>query len=278
MARVGFKKTWAAGTFDKAAVQALFAHLKTYVTNAGFNVLLDTSVGIDFIRMGSPAGTADDDIPHWAFSFQDQDPNGEIVAYPVYGNNYLDAGAYSASVICVNSSLISAGEVSLWFAADGAAGWWWMHVIVNDGNTVLVPFGCAGTTSRRYPSDMNNGLCARYGVRDVFGSWYLPFAKLVDGTISAGQQTDTWSPLGIGSAFTGKRHTGSSLPRMAVPVFPSRISGSSTACILGELNEILMLTDGYAQEEVVVPGWIAMTGGNSDIPYAVPAPESFDVL
>ena len=50
MPRVGFKKTWAAGTFDKAAVQALFAHLKTYVTNAGFNVLLDTVDGIDFIR------------------------------------------------------------------------------------------------------------------------------------------------------------------------------------------------------------------------------------
>lgn len=41
MPRVGFKKTWAAGTFDKAAVQTLFAHLKTYVTNAGFNVLLE---------------------------------------------------------------------------------------------------------------------------------------------------------------------------------------------------------------------------------------------
>ena len=29
MPRVGFKKTWAAGTFDKAAVQALFALIAT---------------------------------------------------------------------------------------------------------------------------------------------------------------------------------------------------------------------------------------------------------
>lgn len=99
MARVGFKKTFLAGTFDKAAVQALFVHLKTFVTNAGFNVLLDTIDGIDFIRMGSPAGTADDDIPHWAFSFQDQDPYGAIFAYPVYGNDYLDANAYAHSYL-----------------------------------------------------------------------------------------------------------------------------------------------------------------------------------
>ena len=87
MARVGFKKTFPAGTFDKAAVLTLFGHLKTFVTNAGFNVLLDTIDGIDFIRLGSPAGTADDDVPHWAFRFQDRDPYGAIFAYPVYGND-----------------------------------------------------------------------------------------------------------------------------------------------------------------------------------------------
>ena len=124
MPRVGFKKTWAAGTFDKAAVQTLFAHLKTYVTNAGFNVLLDTVDGIDFIRLGSPAGTADDDVPHWAFSFQDQDPYGAIFAYPVYGNDYLDEAAYAHSYTIVHSAWVGnpSPEMTVWFAADGAAG------------------------------------------------------------------------------------------------------------------------------------------------------------
>jgi len=123
MPRAGFKKTWAAGTFDKAAVQALFGHIKTFVANAGFNVLLDTIDGIDFIRMGSPAGTADDDIPHWAFSFQDQDPYGAIFAYPVYGNDYLDEAAYAHSYTIVHSAWVGnpSPEMTVWFAADGFA-------------------------------------------------------------------------------------------------------------------------------------------------------------
>lgn len=64
------------------------------------------------------------------------------------------------------------------------------------------------------------------------------------------------------------------MPKMAVPQFPNR-DGDIGACILGEFNEILVLTDGYAQEETVVPGWVAMTGDEWDQPYAVPTPAQF---
>lgn len=280
MPRVGFKKTFAAGTFDKAAVQTLFAHIKTYVTNAGFNVLLDTVDGIDFIRLGSPAGTADDDVPHWAFSFQDQDPYGAIFAYPVYGNDYLDTNAYAHSYTIVHSAWVGnpSPEITVWFAADGAAGWWWLHASQVDTNSttgVSMRFAVAGATSRRYPSDTHQGLCARYGIWDPWGDWEPAYAKDEDGVIDVYPWTGTWSPFGEGWTFNGKRHAGSPVPKMAVPQFPNRDGGIS-ACILGEFNEILILTDGYAQEEAVVPGWIAMIGDEWDQPYAVPAPPQFD--
>lgn len=283
MARVGFKKTFAQGTFDKAAVQALFTHIKTYVTNAGFNVLLDTASGIDFIRMGSPAGAANDDVPHWAFSFQDQDPFGEISAYTVYGNDYLDANAYANRHTIIHSAWVGnpSPEITIWFAADGAAGWWWIHgTEVNTGSStgVSMRFAYVGATSRRYPSDTHHGLCARYGIWSaMMGRWRPAYAKDETGEINMSAETGLWSPFGEGWSFNGKRHAGSPLPRMAVPQFPNR-DGDITACILGEFNEILILTDGYAQEEVVTPGWIAMIGSEWQQPYAVPAPESFTVL
>ena len=280
MARVGFKKTWAAGTFDKAAVQTLFGYLKTFVASAGFNVLLDSVDGIDFIRMGSTAGTANDDVPHWAFSFQDQDPYGAILAYPVYGNDYLDANAYAHSYTIAHSGWVGSPspEITIWFASDGAAGWWWMHGTAVDAESatgVTMRFAYAGVTSRRYPSDTHQGLCARYGIWDAWGDWEPAYAKDEDGVIDMYPWTGTWSPFGEGWSFNGKRHAGSPMPKMAVPQFPNRDGGIS-ACILGEFNEILILTDGYAQEEVVVPGWIAMIGDEWDQPYAVPAPPQFD--
>lgn len=287
MARVGFKKTWAAGSFDKAAVQTLFAHLKTYVTNAGFNVLLNDANGIDFIRAGSPSGTANDDVPHWAFSFRDAGTEGAIDAHAVYGNDYLDASARKQTIAIVDSSYsdlpwqgaTQPADMTLWFAADGVAGWWWLHAtLVDAGSATGVSMGpaYAGVTSRRYPSDTHQGLCTRYGIRYAGGDWYPAYAKNDAGAINAYPTTGLWSPFGSGWSFCGKRHAGSPIPKMAVPQFPDQ-QGGMTACILGEFNEILILTDGYAQAEVVTPGWIAMIGNETQQPYAVPAPDSFDL-
>ncbi|MEO1752008.1 hypothetical protein [Thiofaba sp. EF100] len=281
MARVGFKKTYPAGAFDAAAMQTLFGHIKTYVTNAGFNILLDTANGIDFIRAGLSAGTAHDDAPHWAFSMQDGG-SVSIFAHPVYGANYLDAHAYANASLILSPDLVTppSPKITILFAADGEAGWWWMHGTEEDQTSstgVKMRFTAAGVTSRRYPSDTHQGLCARYGIWKAWGAWYPPYAKNEYGVINPSPWTGTWSPFGEGWSFNGRRHVGSPLPRMAVPQFPNRDTGIS-ACILGEFNEILILTDGYAQEEVVMPGWIAMTGSEKDQPYAVPAPERFDVL
>ncbi len=280
--RVGFKKTIAAASFDKAAVESLFAHLKTFVVDAGFNVVLDTPTAIDFIQAGRLVGTAHDDVPHWAFEYVDQGSYGEIRAYPVYGNHYLDGAAYQHAYTLINSLWVSnpSPEISFWFAADSVAGWWWLHGLQADAASatgVSMLFASAGITSRRYPSDTHQGLCARYGIWDAWGDWEPAYARDENGVINTNPWTGTWSPFGEGWSFNGKRHSGSSLPKMAVPQFPNR-DGGITACVLGEFNEILILSDGYALEEEVVPGWIAMTGSEQDQPYAVPAPVQFTVL
>lgn len=282
MARVGFKTSFAAGAFNKAAVQTLFGHIKTHVAAAGFNVLIDSAEGIDFLQMGAPAGTAHDDVPHWAFSFEDLDPHGAIRAHPVFGNDYLDPAASAHSRVIVHSGWLPepVQAITFWFAADGAAGWWWLHAQhVDPGSATGVSCrtAFAGTSTRRYPSDMHQGLCARYGVWSAWGDWEPAYAKRPEGGINASPWTGTWSPFGEGWTFNGRRHAGSPLPRMAVPQFPNRDGGIS-ACVLGEFNEILILTDGYDHEETVVPGWIAMTAGADDQPYAVPAPESFALV
>jgi len=282
MARVGFKKHYPAGTFDQAAVQALFGFIKSHVISAGFNVLIDTADAIDCIRMGAAAGTADDDIPHWAFTVQDQDPFGVIEVYAVYGDHYLDPNAYAQPYTLVNSGWLgdSAPELTVRFAADGVEGWWWLNgtlVKVNSPSGLEMRFACAGVTSRRYPSDTHQGLCARYGVWDAWGDWQPAYAQDANGVINTRPWTGTWSPFGEGWSYNGQRHPGSPLPKMAVPQFPNRDGGIS-ACLLGEFNEILILTDGYAPEEEVVPGWIALIGDENDQPYAVPAPASFTVL
>jgi hypothetical protein len=276
MARLGLKKIYPNGAFDTAAVASLYSHLRNMVVEAGFEVALEVPTAIDFLRMGSPAGTANDDMPHWAFEYIDQGGYGEICAYPVYGIHYLDDAAYTHSYTIVSSDWV-AEETTLWFACDGAAGWWWLHATQVDSNSatgVSTVFSVAGTTSRRYPSDMHQGICSRYGIWDAWGNWEPAYAITEEGLLELWPWTGTWSPFGEGWTFNGMRHPGSPMPKMAVPQFPNRDGGIS-ACILGEFNEILVLTDGYTQEETVVPGWVAMTGDEWDQPYAVPAPEQF---
>lgn len=160
----------------------------------------------------------------------------------------------------------------MWFAADGVAGWWWLHGQVADDETsagVSMLFPYAGVTTRRYAADTHQGLCARYGLRSGWGDWYPAYALDEEG--ERGQRPAYQHLVAVRRGYNcnGNRHTGSPLVRLAVPQFPNRENGI-TACVLGEFNEILVLTDGYAQEEALLPGWIALTGSEWDQPYRHP--------
>ena len=280
MARRGFKKTYAAGAFGNEAVTVLFADLRSLFVEAGFQFVLDTPDSIDVLPIGADAEVADDDTPHWALVLEEAGGRVQMAAIAVFGPNYLDPNARTNRRTIIHFGWLTSPSppLTVWCAADGAAGWWWLHANAEDadsGTGVTARFACAGVTSRRYPADMHSGLSARYGLRDPWGDFYPAYARGIDGGFVSEPWTGTWSPLGEGWTHNGKRHPGSPLPKLAVPQFPNR--DGHTACLYGEFNEILALTDGYAQEESVLPGWVAMTGHDADPPYAVPAPPSFAV-
>ena len=278
MARIGFKRTYAPGTFNASAAQTLFADIKTAFAAAGFTVVLDTATQIDVLRMAAPPGTMDDDVPHWAFVYNDWNPYAGIDAYAVYGADYQNGDTALNTIVHTGWLNDPPPEVRLWFACDGLAGWWWLVGLVANPESPSgydLRFAFGGTTSRRYPSDQIKGLCARYGLWDAWGDWNPAYALDTDGNRNGGPWTGTWSPFGEGWSNNGQRHAASVFPKMAVPQFPNR-DGGITACVLGEFNEILILTDGYAIEEAPVPGWIAFKGNQWDQPFAVPAPDNFD--
>jgi hypothetical protein len=279
MARIGFKKVYAPGEFGVASVQGLYTLLKQGLIDAGFTVLNDTATTFDMLPAGVTVGTVDDDTPHWALRLDDQGGFAALYARAVHGVDTLDQQALVMDQWLIDSytAFNIPQEFTLWFAADGREGWWWLHGSIADAGSpsgLSFRVGLVATKSRRYASDRYTGLTARYGLRDVWGSFYVPYGCDPGGNRSP-QSMQTWTPLGVGTPV-GKRHAASPLPRMAVPVFPTPGSWI-TACVMGELDHVLALTSGYAQLEEVVPGWIAFVGGDWDQPYAVPAPATFTV-
>lgn len=281
MAIVGFRKVYAVGAFDKAAVADLFTNIKAHMAAAGFKVLADTTTLGDYVRAGSPAGVANDDVPHWAFRHEDLGQNGKLHVHPIHGAGYDDPAARTSEYLIADTNLVGnpSPELKLWFAADGVAGWWWLYATAPNGTSatgVELRAACVGATSRRYASDTYQGLCTRYGVFEAWGYWLPAYITDDTGSAAGNRWCFTWSPFGIGWKFSGRRHAGSPLPRLAVPVFPVKDGGS--ACVLGEFNEVLAITDGYAQGGEVVPGWFAWVGSNTEQSYAVPAPVEFTQL
>ena len=278
MARLGFKKSYAPGEYNAAAIVALFGSIKSTILASGCTVILDTVDTIDFIPSGASPGVASDDVSHWAFHLLEQGSQAHIQVFCVHGANYLDPAAHVFNNYLTSTLWwgTNAPAADLWFCADSSATWW-LHATTPQADSasgVGMFLANAGVTSRRYPSDQHQGLCARYGLWDPWGDWYPAYCIDETGVLRTNAWTGIWSPFGEGWSFNGQRHAGSPIPRMAVPVFPNR-DGGITACILGEFNEVLAITDGYGQAEVVVPGWIAMVGDNREQPYAVPAPASF---
>ncbi len=279
MARVGFKKIFAPGSFDASAITVLFAWVRTTLIDAGFTLNIETSTTLDFSRADATPDDANDDLPHWAFTLTPQGSQTVITAHSVFGA-YLNAPSalsHDTRVAAGGTTPASLPEFTLWFAADGGTGGWWCHINVADANSPTghsFAFACAGVTSRRYPADLHQGLSARYGLRTMHGDWYPVYARDESGAIVTGPWTASWSPLGMSWAYNSKRHPGSALPKLAVPQFPAR-DGGITACLYGEYNEIMSLSNGFTLEERVLPGWMALVGNDNNQPYAVPAPDVF---
>ncbi len=278
MAWHGFKTTYAPGAFDGTALLALFEQIRSTLITAGFSMKLDTPTLVEVIQAGATQQT--DDTPHWAFELMGDASSAAIQVHSIFGVDFNDNDAVLRTFFVTYSDQAPA-ETLIWFAANGATGAWWLYAIdrpegypYNAGNRMKI--FKVGATSRRYPSDQYQGLCARYGVLETDGEWNPAYALDEDGDLDDYASTDLWSPFGRCDDTCSQRHPGSPLPRMAVPAFPCK-DEYITACLLGELNEFLILTDGYALEEEVVPGWMACVPESYDPWFALPVPLQFTV-
>lgn len=297
MSRVGFKKAFPVETMDEVSVyQDLYLPLKTHLLQAGFTTVLDDvpEEGMEeyfsFIQAGAAIDTANDDTPRWMISY-----NGFGPAVCSALSNFGDQ-VQSLDIAVASSEWNTTGDTEIWFAADGTAGWWWLAQFHSDATPTGVTLDTlvVATPSRRYLADQQSGLCARYGLVQIdttLRRWLVPYAMGADG-VSRSLGTvptdpnfgspafDLFSPLG-GSTLRAARHTGSPLATVAAPIFPVHPAlPQLSAAMLGELEALLQITDGYAMGATVVPGWVALTTGDpATFPaLALPAPDTFTIL
>jgi hypothetical protein len=205
-----------------------------------------------------------------------------LIPAGVYGASREAAGAYVHSRTDAALSLLGSPSVpvKLWFACDGTQGWWWLHGLKYPDDTMGGFFvNVGGMSSRRYAADTYQGICARYGLYAECGEyWSPPYTRDWDWLIDTAVDMNTWSPLGHGWDNNQTKHASNPLPKLVVPVFPLR-DGFSDACILGELDAVMVATTDYAHEEVPFPGWIVLYYSAAvRRSIALRAPDTFDVL
>ena len=297
MSKVGFKKSFAAGMMDDITMYGeLYLPLKEYLGQAGFVTVLDdqTEPGWEeyfhFIQAGAPVDAIHDDTPSWMISFDANDPV-LCSAHASYGELVT-----SLAIPVASSDWGLAADTEIWFAADGAGGWWWLAQFHSDATPSGYTLDAltVATSSRRYLADQQTGLCARYGLVQIDATqrrWLVPYAMGADGVSRTlgtvmtdpnfgSPAFDLFSPLG-GSTLRAARHAGSPLATMAAPIFPVHpVVPQLSAAMLGELEAILQITDGYTTGATVVPGWVALTTGDpATFPaLALPAPDTFTIL
>lgn len=294
--RHGMHKMMAAGEFGGTyTVQNVWQWLKTTLNNAGFYVEVDgpwTYGEVFLVTAGPGAGNPEEeDLPRWLFWLNTQvagQERIEVIASPgALRGGGLDMTHLANGMTQSSMTLLDGGDWSpapalkLWFTADGRTGTWHWHLVAEDAGSQTGwsrEYGVAGLVSRRYPSDQTKGLCARYGVWREGGDWSPAWCRVNDGagnwSLATAFDTElefySWSPIGF-PGDTWRRDPDSTLPKLAVPVFPIQY-WSAGASVLGELTDLMLCTDGYIQDEAAAEGWVVMAGAEYDQPFAIPVP------
>ncbi len=274
MSSVGFTQAFATGEFTDTAMNTLFLALKSQFAAAGFAIILDQSEAFEVLPAGHLAGTVSDDIPHWRIEMIGGSyPTMRARAIWGIDDNDKDSRT-SHALYLLNADMQPewASERAVTFAADGAAGWWWLiSKQWNAANPEGIWFEsiALATTTRRYAADMHPGLACRYGLFDG-SDWRTPYVASEMGEPIAMAAGTLWSPL------CGRvRPENSPLPRLAAPMF-CEIDNSPGAHVQGEVEHLMKLTSGYTWGEAPMPGWWAFVSDFAA--FALPAPASFTPL
>lgn len=285
MRQIAIKTTWSNAPYNAAAQTQLIADITGALANAGCTITDAAATYVDWMPAMAYASTdTNDDTPHWALSHAVG--SAQITAHAVHGTDYADALAKTSSFVA-DPGTVQANVVTR-FYADAATGDWWLHVHTPaDLSASRLVVGCR---MRRYPADTTQGVHARYALLRAdctdtlaFAPPYLypPYFVNTSGASLEGQVMGVYSPLaGVYNAAAQKaaRHAGSPLPASAAPLFAQHIAGAPSACILGELSAVQLLSaNDYTLEQELSPGWIALPGNANLIGLAVPSVAFTDV-
>lgn len=290
MAKIGITKSYVPGALTD--VSALFAIIKTFIVDAGFYVITNTATRIEFMPAGTtPAGNTDDDTPHWTIY---QTGTDQIHAAALYGLAWDDAGVRTGQPSVIVDTPVQYynqidevwedSAITFHAAADGREGWFWIasrdadwDALAEDTfdsyHTVVV-----GTRVNRLTADMTAGLAARYGLFDNGGIFAPPYVKDYTGAVLTGGTAASlgwWSPL-TSNGNGVKRHSGSPLAQMAVPVYPELGNNALSPALFGQMQDVLVCTDGYTHLGTAIPGWRTYNSYfHTDCPFALRDPGSF---
>lgn len=293
--RVGLKLTAPVAGLDATNLyDNLYLDIKNALTQSGFVTVSDNVLTtgeeeyFDFIQAGAPTDGAGDDVPRWMISFASWGP----VAISAQAKHAGSDVRVTEQIIGASDELAGALVSQVWFACDGAEGWWWLaHMTEDAGQSTGRSLASliVATPMRRYLVDTTSDVVARYGLFESKPAgnpapvlrWLPPFATDRSG-MEWNDDTnwpnfDLMSPI-AGMSLVAQRHVGSPVALMVAPIFPMpRSDLPMSAAMLGELTAVMTITDGYVHGEPVVPGWIALVCGDpSTTPaFALPAPETF---
>jgi len=273
----GITKNYAASGLDATALAAFLAKFKLRLEWDGARILKNDADDFHWAAAFAQMGDQTDDTPCWGFS------GSAATAVSAFAYTGRNDGSVVEKTETFAIMMPTTVVTNVYAAADTRLGWWWMAALNEEAGFVLTL--AAGVSSRRYPADTHTGLVARYGIVNLcYGPpWPCMAVPYAANASTAERGTNAkltvFSPLGYRSA---KRPAGSTLPRMVAPIYPA--TGHSyddytvhAPAVMGELDAMMLATDGYAWAEVAQPGW-RVFGDTTTGYFALRSPNIFEIL
>ena len=265
----GMSKTYAEEEFDEDAIANFVDLFKMHLMDGDVMWQWDDADEFRWGPAGAVSGQRTDDTPFWRISGTDF----SALAYTGMPDTTVDEQTSTIAFISPQDN-----PVSLYAAASFREGWWWIAARTTTSHALVTLI--VGATSRRYPADQAEGLVARFGLINASDGLHfqVPYAVRQDSGVRIGDAyLSLYSPLGLRRT---DRHVDSSLPRMIAPLFPCAgysIEDSTvyTAACMGELDAVMMATEGYDWGEEAAPGWRVF--GHADFGFlALRSPAEFE--
>lgn len=164
-------------------------------------------------------------------------------------------------------------------AGDPVQGWWWhMQVDMSNPAAPAIDTLFSIVNARRYPADMYQGIAARFGsvhIASAIEAPALSAAYRIKSATGLAEAPATYYITGPAGRHPLIRHATSPTARHISPIYMTPADATEyTPAIMGELDSIMMATNGYTWGEQALPGWKVFGSANQGY-LALRAPDTF---